>query len=51
MSPDDIDVITLAVFDLLASLGYDQEDEDYDHLRDLLHAKLDPFVTRERNYN
>lgn len=52
MSPDDIDDIALAVFDLLTVLGYDLgDDDDYDQLSSLLHDKLEPFVTRERNYN
>jgi len=51
MSPDDIDDIALDVFDLLADLGCDLGDDDYDQLSSLLHDKLGPFVTRERNYN
>lgn len=53
MSPDDIDRIALAVFDLLVTdLGCDLgEDEDWEQLKDLLYDKLEPFVTRERNYN
>jgi hypothetical protein len=51
MSPDDIDRIALDVFDLLADLGCNLGDDDWDHLMDLLHDKLEPFVTRERNYN
>ena len=53
MSPDDIDHIALAVYDLLVmDLGCDLgEDDDWEDLKSLLHAKLEPFVTRERNYN
>jgi hypothetical protein len=52
MSPDDIDRIALEVFDLLTlDLGYDLTDNHYDYLVDLLHDKLEPFVTRDRNYN
>lgn len=51
MSPDDIDRIALEVFDLLTVLGYDLLDDDYDQLSLLLYDKLEPFVTRERNYN
>jgi hypothetical protein len=52
MSPDDIDDIALAVFDLLTlDLGFNLTDDHYDPLTDLLHDKLEPFVTRERNYN
>lgn len=53
MSPDDIDSVALAVFDLLTQdMGLElNEDEDWDQLKDLLHYKLDPFCTRDRNYN
>lgn len=52
MSPDDIDSVALAVFDLLVDLGCTlDENDDWDQLRDLLHDKLDRFCTRDRNYN
>jgi hypothetical protein len=52
MSPDDIDRLTLNVFDLLADLGYElEENDEWDQLKNLLYDKLEPFVTRERNYN
>lgn len=52
MSPDNIDDIALDVFDLLTlDLGCDLGDDDWDQIKNLLHAKLEPFVTRERNYN
>lgn len=53
MSPDDIDRLALAVFDLLVQdLGCDlSENDDWDQILNLLHNKLEPFVTRERNYN
>jgi hypothetical protein len=51
MSPDDIDRIALDVFDLLIDLCCNVGDGHYDHIKDLLHDKLEPFVTRERNYN
>lgn len=52
MSPDDIDDIALAVFDLLTiDLGYNLGDDELDQLTELLYDKLEPFVTRERNYN
>ena len=54
MSPDDIDSIALAVFDLLTlDLGLTDlnENGDFQQILDLLHDKLEPFVTRERNYN
>ena len=53
MSPDDIDHIALAVFDLLVddlNCNLD-EDGDWDQILNLLHRKLEPFVTRDRNYN
>ena len=52
MSPDDIDSVALAVFDLLVDLGCTlDENDDWDQLKDLLHDKLDRFCTRDRNYN
>lgn len=52
MSPDDIDDITLAVFDLFVDMGYDlDEDGEWDQLKDLLYDKLEPFCTRDRSYN
>lgn len=53
MSPDDIDHVALAVFDLLTlDLGIIMdENEDWDQIRSLLHHKLDKFCTKERNYN
>jgi hypothetical protein len=53
MSPDDIDRIALAVFDLLTlDLGCDLDgDDDWDAIHNLLHEKLETFVTRERNHN
>lgn len=52
MSPDDIDSIALAVFELITSLGCDlDENDDWDQLHWLLHDKLDKFCTRDRNYN
>lgn len=52
MSPDDIDRIALAVFELFVDMGYTlDENDEWDQLKELLYNKLDPFVTRERNYN
>jgi hypothetical protein len=52
MSPDDIDEIALAVFDLFVDMGYSpDENDEWDQLKDLLYNKLDPFITRDRNYN
>lgn len=53
MSPDDIDKVALAVFDLIVGdLGCDlSEDDDWLQLLNLLHDKLEPFITKDRNYN
>lgn len=52
MSPDDIDSVALAVFDLMVDLGCTlDEDDDFGQLNDLLHDMLDKFCTRDRNYN
>jgi hypothetical protein len=54
MSPDDIDSLTLALHDFLVSdmMGLKlDEDADYDTLRDFLYKQLEPFITRDRNYN
>lgn len=53
MSPDDIDSVALALFDLIVGdLGCSlDEDDDWLQLLNLLHTKLEPFITRERNYN
>lgn len=52
MSPDDIDRLALSVFDLLVDLGYSlDENDDWEHLKNLLYDKLEPFVTRDRSYN
>ena len=52
MSPDDIDRLALNVFDLLVDMGYQLDDNDeWDQLKNLLYDKLEPFVTRDRNYN
>lgn len=53
MSPDDIDSVALAVFDLLVQdLGCTlDENDDWEQLLTLLHDKLEPFCTRDRNYN
>lgn len=53
MSPDDIDSIVLNLHSFLVNnLNCDlDEDKDYSDLSDILHDLLEPFVTRDRNYN
>lgn len=52
MSPDDIDRIALGVFELLGDMGRAlDEDDEWTQLHEFLCEKLDPFVTRDRNYN
>lgn len=53
MSPDDIDTIVVNLYDLLVlKLGAAlDDDDDYMVIYDHLHNALDPFVTRDRNYN
>ena len=52
MSPDDIDTIVLNLYDLLVlGLRAALDDDDYVVIYDHLHNALDPFVTRDRNYN
>jgi hypothetical protein len=52
MSPDDIDSIVLDLSDFMHnSMGIDFNDEEYDMLYNFMHNQIDPFVTRERNYN
>jgi hypothetical protein len=53
MSPDDIDSFSLDLYDFLVNvMTLDlNEDADYEALLSLLYDKLDPFITRDRNYN
>ena len=52
MSPDNIDSLALDVYDLLVGMGFTLDENDqWDQLKDLLHSKLELFVTRDRNYN
>ena len=53
MSPDDIDSVVLKLHDFLCKrLGCAlDEDNDYEALQDFMYDALDPFVTRDRNYN
>lgn len=52
MSIDDIDsfVLNLDAF-LRDSMGIDTNDEEYDMLYNFMHNQIDPFCTRDRNYN
>jgi hypothetical protein len=65
MSPDTIDSFVLKISDWIDDrfvypddnkpIGYDwypmEDDKHYDSLSDLLHNMLEPFVTKDRNYN
>ena len=52
MDEDDIDSVNLRLNVFLEdSLGVSLNDEEYDLLRDFLYDQLDPFLTKERNYN
>ena len=53
MSPDDIDSFSLALHDwLIDQLGYPlDENEDYDSLSAFVMSHLEPFETKERNFN
>lgn len=52
MSPDDIDRLALAVFDLFVDMGYSlDENDEWDQLKSLLYDRLEPFCTKDRNYN
>ncbi len=52
MDEDTIINLTLELHDFLVQLGrVPNEDEDYDALSDFMMTKLDPFITKERNYN
>ena len=53
MSPDDIDSLAVDLHDfLVGDMGLDLNDDgDFNAMLSLLYEKLDPFVTRDRNYN
>ena len=53
MSPDDIDNLVLKLHDFLVfQLGCQlDENDDYVDLQDFMQDVLDPFVTKDRNYN
>jgi len=53
MNPDDIDSLATELYNFLVDdMGLDLNyDRDFNALHDLLYNKLDPFITRDRNYN
>lgn len=53
MSPDDIDRVALGLFDVLVNdLGAElDENDDFVAILNYLQDALEPYVTRERNYN
>jgi hypothetical protein len=52
MTEDDVTKLALDLHDFLEQLGrVPNECEDYDALSDFMMTKLDPFITKERNYN
>lgn len=53
MSPDDIDTVVLKLHDFLVGpLGCQlDENDDYADLANFMHDQLEPFVSRDRNYN
>jgi hypothetical protein len=53
MSPDDIDSLALDLHNFLVDdMGLDLNDDgDFNAMLSLLYEKLEPFVTRDRNYN
>lgn len=52
MTEDDVVSLAVDVHDFLQQLGrVPNNSEDYVELRDLLSNKLQPFLTKERNYN
>ena len=53
MSPDNIEDISLQLYDFLVnSLGCDlNEDQDYVDLNEFMLEAFDKFCTRDRNYN
>lgn len=53
MSPDDVDSLALDLHNFLVNvMGLDlNENSDYEALLSFLYDKLDPFITRDRNYN
>jgi hypothetical protein len=53
MSPDDIDSLAVDLHDfLVGDMGLDLNDDgDFNAMLSLLYDKLEPFVTRDRNYN
>ena len=52
MSIDDINDFSLNLYEFMyKSLGIMFEDEEYDILYNFILNELDPFITKERNYN
>jgi hypothetical protein len=52
LSHEDINSLTLAVFDLMVDMGYNlDENNEWDQLQNLIMDKLDKFSTGYRNYN
>jgi hypothetical protein len=53
MSPDNVDNLVVAVVELIESWpkGWADDDRLYSEFYDLVHAKLEPFITKDRNYN
>ena len=52
MSPDDIDRIALGLYEVLGDLNANlNENDDWDEVLAYMHRALEPYVTRERNYN
>lgn len=53
MSPDNVDNLVVAIVDLIESWpkGWPDDDELYGNFCDLVHDKLEPFITKDRNYN
>jgi hypothetical protein len=54
MSPDDIDTVVLKLYEfMIGNLGceLDEDSDDYERLQNFMHEALEPYVTRERNFN
>jgi hypothetical protein len=53
VSPDTIDSLSVSIIDLIESWpkGWADDDELHQQFMDLLHRELEPFCTRDRNYN
>ena len=53
MNPDDVDNLATDLHNFLVDdMGLDLNDDgDFNAILSLLYNKLDPFITRDRNYN